>query len=164
MRVVVQRVKEARVMLEDGGVVASTGPGLVALVGVEHGDARPDAEWMAEKLAGLRIFEDDRGRLDRSVQEAGGSILLVSNFTVAGECRKGRRPSFERAAAREQARRVMEQLEEAVRRRGIPVATGRFGASMQVMLVNDGPVTLVVETPPKAVTAGAQLDGPSKGR
>lgn len=144
MRAVVQRVSRARVSVA-GRTVAEIGPGLVAFVAVERGDPLARAAWLAEKLAGLRIFDDESGRLNRSVRDVQGSVLLVSNFTVAGDASRGRRPGFERAAPSEEARVWLEALQREVAARGVPVAAGSFGQSMQVLVECDGPVTLVVE-------------------
>jgi D-tyrosyl-tRNA(Tyr) deacylase len=144
MRAVVQRVSSACVLV-DGEVVGEIGRGLLVLLGVTHTDTEAQADWLAEKLVGLRIFEDDAGKMNLSLDEVGGSALIVSQFTLYGDCRKGRRPSFVDAARPEQAVPLYEAFIRAVQRLGVPVAAGRFGAMMQVELVNDGPVTLIVE-------------------
>lgn len=145
MRVVVQRTASASV--ETGGeTVGSIGQGLLLLVGVTHNDTEADAEWMADKIANLRIFEDDEGKMNRSVLDVGGGILSVSQFTLYGDCRKGRRPNFMDAARPEQAEPLYEALNGKLRARGLTVETGRFGAMMSVKLVNDGPVTLLLDT------------------
>ena len=144
MRAVVQRVAEASVEV-DGRIVGSIGPGLLVLAGVAHGDRPADASALASKLAGLRIFPDSEGKMNRDVAEAGGSVLLVSQFTLLGEVRRGRRPSFTAAAEPAHAERLLALLADQLVESGVPVATGRFGASMKVRLLNDGPVTLVVE-------------------
>jgi D-tyrosyl-tRNA(Tyr) deacylase len=131
----------------EGETVGSIGRGMVVLVGVAAGDGEREVRWMAEKLVGLRIFPDDEDKMNRSLADVGGQMLVVSQFTLLGDCRRGKRPSFEAAAPPEEANRLYEQLVEEVRRRGVTVATGRFRAMMQVHLVNDGPVTLVVESP-----------------
>ena len=145
MRVVLQRVAEASVEI-DGEVVGSIGPGLVVLAGFTTGDGRDTVRWMADKIANLRIFADARGRMNRSVLDTGGEVLVVSQFTLYGDARKGRRPSFVKAARPEAAvplyEALVEELERVVPR---PVQTGRFGAEMKVSLVNDGPVTLMME-------------------
>jgi D-tyrosyl-tRNA(Tyr) deacylase len=146
MRAVVQRVSEASVTVEER-VAGEIGTGLLVLVGISRTDTRSDADWLADKLAGLRIFEDDAGKLNRSVVEVGGSLLVVSQFTLYGDCRKGRRPSFDGAAEPGEARRLYEYFVEACRKRGVNVQTGVFQATMRVQLVNEGPVTLVVDTP-----------------
>ena len=120
--------------------------GLLVLLGVTHADTPQDAQWLAEKIAGLRIFNDADGKMNRDVTEAGGGILVVSQFTLYGDCRKGRRPSFVDAAPPEIAVPLYEAFINATKALGIPTATGRFGALMQVDLVNDGPVTLIVES------------------
>jgi D-aminoacyl-tRNA deacylase len=144
VRVVLQRVSRAGVSV-DGGLVASIGPGLVALVGVEHGDGTQDVEALAEKLAGLRIFSDDAAKMNLSIVDVGGEILVVSQFTLLGDVVKGRRPSFTAAAPPDEARPLVDSLVAALSRIGIPTMSGVFGAHMEVDLVNDGPVTLVLE-------------------
>jgi len=119
----------------------------MVLVGVGRRDSAADAEWMAAKLPALRIFRDDQDRMNRSLTDVGGAMLLVSQFTLHGDCRKGRRPSFGRAADPVDAERLFDDLVERIRTQGVPVETGRFGAMMEVDLVNDGPVTLIVESP-----------------
>ena len=146
MRAVVQRVGEARVEVE-GRVVGAIGRGLLVLVGIAREDTPRDAEYLAEKIAGLRIFPDEEGKMNRSVREVGGAILVVSQFTLYGDTRKGRRPSFDRAAPPEQARSLYEYFVEALRAKGLEVETGIFQAMMQVHLVNEGPVTLLCESP-----------------
>lgn len=145
MKVVVQRCKEAHVDV-DGVTVGSIGQGLMLLVGITHEDTDRDIEWMADKLAGLRIFEDESGKMNSSVQDVGGSILSVSQFTLYGDCRKGRRPNFMAAARPEQAEPLYDLFNERLRTLGLEVATGKFGAMMDVHLINDGPVTLVVDS------------------
>ncbi|MFC4100018.1 D-aminoacyl-tRNA deacylase [Paenibacillus xanthanilyticus] len=145
MKVVVQRSKAASVTVA-GEVVGAIDSGLLLLVGVTHDDTETDAKWMAEKIAGLRIFEDENGKMNESVQEAGGSILSVSQFTLYGDCKKGKRPNFMAAARPEQAEPLYEAFNAMLRAMGITVATGRFGAMMDVALVNDGPVTLIVDS------------------
>lgn len=145
MRTVVQRAASASVRV-DGREVGAIGRGLVALVGVERGDGDADLRWTAEKLAHLRIFEDDAGKMNLSVLDVKGSVLLVPNFTVAGDARKGRRPSFDGAMPPAEAEPVFDGLVGAVRAAGVPVASGVFRAAMLVCLVNDGPVTLVLES------------------
>ena len=144
MRAVVQRVSSACVRV-DGDVVGEIGRGLLVLLGVTHDDTQAQADWLAEKLVGLRIFEDDAGKMNLSLDEVRGSMLIVSQFTLYGDSRKGRRPSFVDAARPEQAVPLYEAFIRSVQALGITVATGRFGAMMQVELVNDGPVTLIVE-------------------
>ena len=144
MRVVVQRVLHASVTV-DGEVVGEIGLGFLCLVGVTHDDTIEDAEAIADKLAGLRVFRDDEGKMNRSLVDAGGAALVVSQFTLYGDVRRGRRPSFTEAAAPAVAEPLVERLAARLERSGVPVATGRFGAMMDVSLLNDGPVTLVVE-------------------
>ncbi len=145
MRIVLQRVSSARVVV-DGAVAGEIGPGLLVLLGVTHGDTGEQARLLAGKVARLRIFEDDQGKMNRSVADAGGSVLVVSQFTLYGDCRKGRRPSFDAAAPPEHARALYERFVAEVRALGLPVATGVFQAHMQVELVNDGPVTMVLDS------------------
>jgi D-tyrosyl-tRNA(Tyr) deacylase len=145
MRVVLQRVSEARVRV-DGEIVGEIGLGLLALLGVTHNDTAEQAEWLADKVVGLRIFEDDQGKMNRDVTEARGGILIVSQFTLYGDCRKGRRPSFIEAAPPAMAVPLYEAFVNAVKARGVPVATGRFQAMMRVELVNEGPVTVIVDS------------------
>lgn len=145
MRAVVQRVSEAAVTVA-GRKVAAIGPGLMVLLGVSREDAEAEAQFIAGKIAGLRIFDDEEGLLNRSVLDCGGAVLLVSQFTLYGDCRKGRRPSFTRAAAPEEAERLYELVAEELRRRGLSVQTGLFGEAMSVALVNDGPVTLLLDS------------------
>ena len=145
MKVVLQRVSEARVTVENQ-VVGEIGAGLMLLVGVGQEDTEQDLVWMADKLAGLRIFEDDAGKMNLSVEDVKGSILSVSQFTLYGDCRKGRRPNFMGAAKPELAESFYEQFNDRLRARGLRVETGRFGAMMDVSLVNDGPVTLILDS------------------
>jgi D-tyrosyl-tRNA(Tyr) deacylase len=144
MRAVVQRVRQARVVI-GGEVAGEIGVGLLVLLGVTHADTEAEARWLAEKIVGLRIFGDDEGKMNRDVTEAGGAVLIVSQFTLYGDSRKGRRPSFIDAAPPPIAIPLYEAFINAVKALGVPAATGRFGADMQVELVNDGPVTLIVE-------------------
>jgi len=145
MRIVLQRVKRASVEVV-GETVGSIGPGLLVLLGVTHADTRQDADFLAEKTAHLRIFSDDAGKMNRSVKDVGGGILVVSQFTLYGDCRKGRRPSFDAAAPPEHARTLYEYFVERLRAHNLPVETGVFQAAMQVSLVNDGPVTFILES------------------
>lgn len=145
MRAVVQRVARASVRVGDR-VTGEIGSGLLALVGVAVDDASADATWLAEKIAGLRIFEDDGGLMNRSVMESGGSVLVVSQFTLYGDARKGRRPSFIAAAKEPLARDLYERVGTELRALGLRVAFGEFGADMQVSLVNDGPVTILLDS------------------
>jgi D-tyrosyl-tRNA(Tyr) deacylase len=145
MRAVVQRVGEGRVTVA-GRTVGEIGGGLWALVAVTREDDGSDVAWMAAKLTGLRVFRNGEKHFDRSVTETGGAILLVSNFTVAADTRKGRRPSLDAAAAPEQARALFDALVTAIRAAGVTVATGEFGGDMRVALVNDGPATFIVDS------------------
>jgi D-tyrosyl-tRNA(Tyr) deacylase len=145
MRSVVQRVSRGAVRV-DRQVVGEVGLGLVVLLGVAEGDSSEDARWTADKLAQLRIFEDEAGKMNRSVQDVAGSVLLVSQFTLLGDARKGNRPSFTGAAAPETASALYEEVAGLLRARGLPVATGVFRAHMEVELVNDGPVTLLLDS------------------
>lgn len=144
MKAVIQRVSSASVTV-DGAVVGQIGQGIMVLLGVEKGDTEAPAGWLAEKITTLRIFEDEHGKMNRSLADVGGGLLAVSQFTLAGSCDKGRRPSFDSAAPPDEAKRLYESFVEAVRRQGIPVATGIFQADMQVALVNNGPVTFILE-------------------
>ncbi|MDH3499194.1 MAG: D-aminoacyl-tRNA deacylase [Acidimicrobiia bacterium] len=145
MRAVVQRVSEAAVTVGDR-ILGEIGAGLVVLVGVTDGDGHDDARTIADKVAGLRIFADDEAKMNRSVADISGSVLVVSQFTLYGDARKGRRPSFVRAAEPPVAEPLIDQVVERIQSHGITVATGSFGAHMHVRLVNDGPVTLLLET------------------
>jgi len=142
---VLQRVKEARVEVE-GRVVGAIGPGLVALVGIARSDVRADADYLVDKAISLRIFPDECGKMNRNVVEAGGGLLVVSQFTLYGDTRKGRRPGFDHAAGPELARALYEYFVEAARARKVPVQTGVFQALMSVHLVNDGPVTIICDS------------------
>jgi len=148
MKVVVQRAKKASVMV-GGEVVGQIDQGLVLLVGFTHQDTEEDVQYVAEKIAYLRIFEDEAGKMNRSVLENGGAILSVSQFTLYGDTRKGRRPSFVDAARPEQAEPLYQLFNEKLRSLDLVVETGVFGAMMEVSLINDGPVTLIVESRPK---------------
>jgi len=145
MRSVIQRVSQASVTVE-GEVVGQIDAGLVVLLGVGHEDGPSDVRWMADKLVGLRIFEDDDGKMNRSLLDCGGQMLVISQFTLWGDCRKGRRPSFVAAAPPELAEQLYEAVVREVQSHGVTVATGRFRKHMEVSLVNDGPVTLCVES------------------
>jgi D-tyrosyl-tRNA(Tyr) deacylase len=145
MRAVVQRVTRARVTVDDA-VVGEIGPGLLVLLGVAPTDTPAEASWLADKIVGLRIFRDDDDKMNRSVVDVKGGVLVVSQFTLYGDCRKGRRPSFIGAAPPELAETLYEAFVTAVKALGVPTATGRFGAMMQVELTNDGPVTLIIDT------------------
>ena len=144
MRVLLQRVKEAQVTV-DGRITGAIEHGFVALVGVTHGDGREQADWLAAKVAGLRVFDDDQGKMNRSLADVGGSVLVVSQFTLYGDARKGRRPSFTDAALPEQAEPLVAYFAEQLQQHQIPVATGEFAARMLVEIHNDGPVTLLLE-------------------
>lgn len=146
MRAVIQRVRSANVRVDDE-VIASIDRGLLVLVGFEAADTDACVPWLADKLAHLRIFEDTQDKMNLGVGDVGGAILLVPNFTLAGEAAKGRRPSFDRALRPEQAQPLFDALAHAVHALDVPVATGRFRASMQVSLVNDGPVTILLNHP-----------------
>lgn len=148
MKAVIQRVTEAAVAVE-GQTVGRIGNGILVLLGVEKGDAERDAEWLAEKIVGLRIFEDEEGKMNRALQDIGGEILAVSQFTLAGNCAKGRRPSFDTAAPPAEGKRLYEYFVEQVRTREVAAETGIFQADMKVSLVNDGPVTFILESPKK---------------
>lgn len=145
MRAVVQRVSRARVLV-GGETIAQIGPGLVVLVGVDVNDVPEDARYLADKIAGLRIFEDAQGKMNRSVCDVGGSVLAISQFTLLGDCRRGRRPSFTEAAPPEVAEALYLQMAEYIQAQGVPVALGRFGAHMEVELTNDGPVTILLDS------------------
>jgi D-tyrosyl-tRNA(Tyr) deacylase len=145
MRAVIQRVKEASVNIE-GETVGQIGPGYTVLLGIRTTDTKADAEGLAEKIVHLRIMEDDDGKMNRSILDAGGAILSVSQFTLFGDTRKGRRPSFIDAAPPEQAEALYEVFNQKLRSLGVPVQTGRFRANMLVEIHNDGPVTLLLDT------------------
>lgn len=146
MRVVLQRVSEASVRVE-GKIVGEIGKGLLLLVGIAPGDGDKELAWMADKVAGLRIFEDEAGRMNLSASEIGGEILSVSQFTLYGDCRKGRRPNFMGAAKPELASVLYDRFNGLLREKGFNVGTGVFGAMMDVSLLNDGPVTLILDSP-----------------
>lgn len=146
MRAVVQRVRSTRVVVA-GEITGEIGRGLLVLLGIRTSDTVEQVRWLADKVVNLRIFEDGQGKMNVSVADAGGGVLVVSQFTLYGDCQKGRRPSFIDAARPYVAEPLYEAFADAVRLHGVPVATGRFGADMQVELVNDGPVTLVLDTP-----------------
>ena len=146
MRAVVQRVRRAAIEVE-GRPAAAIGAGLLALVGVARGDGPPQAAWLAEKLAHLRVFEGPEGKLDRSVLETGGAVLVVSQFTLLGDARKGRRPDFAAAAPAEAARPLVDAVIDKLRLLGVQTSAGVFQAHMVVSLENDGPVTLILESP-----------------
>ena len=145
MRAILQRVSEAQVQI-DGATVGEIGHGLLVLLGVTKSDTAEQARWLADKIVSLRIFNDAEGKMNLDVAEVGGAILVVSQFTLYGDCSKGRRPSFIDAAAPETAIPLYEEFINTVKAHGIPTATGRFGAMMQVSLINDGPVTLILDS------------------
>jgi D-tyrosyl-tRNA(Tyr) deacylase len=145
VRAVIQRVSRASVSLASGEH-SRIGPGILVLLGVEKGDSAEDGAALAKKIVDLRIFEDAAGKMNRSVVEAGGEILAVSQFTLAGDCRKGRRPSFDNAAPPDEARLLYEKFVEEVKGLGVRVSTGVFQAAMQVELTNDGPVTFILDS------------------
>jgi len=146
MRALIQRVSQARVTVADE-ITGQIDGGLLVLLGVGKQDGEQQIGWMAEKLVGLRIFEDEAGKMNHSLQDVGGSMLVVSQFTLFGDCRKGKRPSFVDAAPPEIANELYEKFVAAVRGKGVDVATGKFREHMEVSLVNDGPVTLWIESP-----------------
>ena len=145
MRAVIQRVTEAIVEV-DGNVVGRIGPGLLVYLGVGKEDGDKDAEFMADKLANLRIFADEAGKMNRSVIDMGGGILVISNFTLFGDCRKGRRPGFDAAGLPEPAEVLYEKVAALIAQQGVPVEKGSFGAHMHVRSVNDGPVTFLLDS------------------
>jgi D-tyrosyl-tRNA(Tyr) deacylase len=145
MRAVVQRVREARVEV-DGEVVGAIGEGLVAFVGAGRDDTERDAVYVADKVAGLRVFEDDAGKMSKALADKGGSVLAVSQFTVFGDVRRGRRPDFTGAKEPVEAERLFERFVQRVREQGLPVQTGRFRAMMRVVVDNDGPVTILIDS------------------
>lgn len=147
MKAVIQRVTSASVTVE-GSIVGQIGSGIMILLGVEKGDTEAAADWLAEKIAALRMFSDDDGKMNLSVQDIGGSLLVVSQFTLAGNCAKGKRPSFDTAAPSDEGKRLYECFVAAARRTGIQVETGIFQADMQVSIINDGPVTFILERLP----------------
>lgn len=144
MRALVQRVTRGRVVVDDA-VVGEIGRGFVVLVGITHEDGEAEADWIANKLVGLRLFEDDDGKMNASLTDVGGALLLVSQFTLYGDARKGRRPSFSQAARPSHAEPLFEYFVTQCRAHGVEVQTGVFGAMMQVDIHNDGPVTLMLE-------------------
>ena len=146
MRVVAQRVSTAQVRV-DGRVIGAVGPGLLLLVGAGEGDSAAAARWLADRCAHLRIFEDEDRRMNRSLVDIQGEALIVSQFTLYGDCKKGRRPSFTEALEPEAARVLVDLFAESMRAAGVRVATGEFGAKMEVELVNSGPVTMLLQYP-----------------
>lgn len=145
MRAVVQRVLSASVTI-DGGETRSIGPGLAVFLGVLTGDAPTQADQLADKLSGLRVFSDEAGKMNLSLGDVGGSVLVISNFTLGSDCKKGRRPSFDLAAPPAQAESLYTRFANRLRELGLPVVTGEFGADMRVLVENDGPVTLIIDT------------------
>ncbi len=145
MRAVLQRVSQAQVVVA-GETVGAISQGLLVLLGVEQDDAEGDAAYLAKKTAELRLFEDDGSKMNLSVEDIGGEVLVVSQFTLAADCRKGRRPGFSRAAPPEEANRLYQHYVALLRQRGVSVATGQFQAMMQVSLTNDGPVTFLLDS------------------
>lgn len=144
MKAVIQRVCSASVTV-DGAVVGQIGRGILVLLGVEKGDTEAAADWLAGKIVALRIFEDEQGKMNRSLTEINGALLAVSQFTLAGNCDKGRRPSFDTAAPPAEGKRLYDYFVQSLKNLGVPVQTGIFQADMQVALVNDGPVTFILE-------------------
>lgn len=145
MKIVLQRIKNASVTV-NGEEISGIGPGLLLLVGIARGDGEAEADWLAEKVAGLRVFADDEGKMNLDVREAGGEILTVSQFTLLADNRKGKRPSFVEAAPPEEAEMLFDYFCEKLREAGVAsVETGSFGAMMDVSLVNEGPVTIILE-------------------
>lgn len=147
MKIVVQRVSHAKVEVE-GKTVGAIGPGVVVLIGVAHGDTINQAIWLANKLINLRIFEDDQGKINKSLLECNGQALIISQFTLYADCSGGRRPSFTQAAQPQLAEQLCENFKEEVQKGGIKVQSGIFGASMKVSLLNDGPFTIILERSP----------------
>ena len=145
MKAVIQRVKKSSVSI-DNEIIGEIGRGVLVLLGVAQNDEISDADFLANKVAGLRIFEDENGKMNRCLKEVGGEMLVVSQFTLLGDCRKGRRPSFIEAAPPDKAKRLYEVFIDRVRQNEIWVETGRFQAMMDVFLINDGPVTLILES------------------
>lgn len=145
MRAVIQRVSRA-VVTVDGEQIGAIGPGLVVLLGIHRDDGPADLDWLVDKIVQLRVFADGEGKMNRSLLETGGAMLIVSQFTLHGDCRKGRRPGYSQAARPEQAEALYEDFIKAVQKHGIQTATGRFQADMAVELVNDGPVTLLLDS------------------
>lgn len=146
MRALIQRVSEAQVWV-DGETVGAIAHGLLVLLGVQHDDTMDDVRYLASKLITLRIFEDAEGKMNDDLRAHNGAVLVVSQFTLYADCRKGRRPSFVRAAPPARAEQLYEAFVAAITQHGVPVATGRFGTHMHVRLVNDGPVTIMIESP-----------------
>ncbi len=146
MKVIIQRVLEATIDI-NSEITRSIGKGFVVLVGITHDDTTKDADFLAEKCCGLRIFEDEEGKMNVSLKDAGGELMIVSNFTLYGNCRKGKRPNFTEAAGPDKAIPLYEYFIEKCKSYGVSVVTGEFGADMKIALVNDGPVTIEIESP-----------------
>ena len=147
MKALVQRVRQASVTIEEK-LYSKIGQGLLVLLGVEKGDTEKEAEWIAKKISALRIFEDEAGKMNRSVRDINGNLLVVSQFTLAGDTSRGNRPGFEHAALPDEAKKLYEFTVQRLREQNIPTETGVFQADMQVMLINDGPVTFMLEKAP----------------
>ncbi len=145
MRLVIQRVSQAKVTVQ-GKEVGAIGPGLCLFLGVAKGDTEEDSTYLVQKSVELRIFEDDEGKFNRALLDVGGEILVISQFTLYGDCTKGRRPSFSHAASPEEAERLYQQFVQKLREKGLRVATGQFQAKMEVSLVNSGPVTFIIDS------------------
>jgi len=145
MRLVIQRVSEASVIVNES-TIGSIRTGLAVFIGIGQQDTEADANYLIDKLLGLRIFPDENGKMNRSIEDAGGSLLLVSQFTLYGDCRRGRRPSFDRAAPPERAQSLYRYFVESARQGPVPVETGIFQASMRVRIINEGPVTLLIDS------------------
>ena len=148
MKCVIQRVSEASVTI-DGSIKGEIKKGFLVLLGITHSDTEKDVKWMVDKITGLRVFEDQDGKMNLSLEEVDGELLIVSQFTLYGDAKKGRRPSFIEAARPEKATPLYENFIELANRKNIKVATGEFGADMKVTLINDGPVTLIIDSPEK---------------
>lgn len=146
MRSVVQRVTRASVSV-DGQIVGRIGPGILVLLAASKGDGPEQVKWMASKLPGLRIFQDQEGKMNLSLEDIKGEMLIVSQFTLYGDCKKGKRPSYGHAAPPQEAEALYNDFVQIVKDKGIPVKTGNFGAMMEVELINDGPVTLILDSP-----------------
>ena len=144
MKLLIQRVKKASVTIDDV-LYSKIGQGLLVFIGVEKGDEKENARFLADKISKLRIFEDEQGKMNKSVLETGGEILVVSQFTLAGDCKKGTRPSFDKAEIPQKAKELYEYFTKLLREMNINVRTGVFGAMMEVELINDGPVTFMIE-------------------
>jgi D-tyrosyl-tRNA(Tyr) deacylase len=150
MKVLLQRIKQGAVTV-DGELIGKTGPGLCLFLGVAKGDSESDAARLAERATELRIFEDSAGKMNLSLKDVNGEVLIVSEFTLYGDCARGRRPSFSEAAAPAEAERLYDHFVEQVKHLGFRVATGRFQAKMDVQVINDGPVTFILDSPPSRV-------------